>query len=148
LWKVTKSLKRITQPSTPIRTPLGIWASSNIHKAHAFARHLAEVFQPHPVGNPQEEEAIIQFLETPYQLEQPVPPIRRTEVHTTINSLHLHKSPGYDLITGRILHELPTVAIKFLTQLFNAALTLGHFPSQWKVAQIILLLKPGKPPMK
>jgi hypothetical protein len=26
------------------------------------------------------------------------------------------------------------------------ALTLGYFPAQWKVAQIILLLKPGKPP--
>jgi hypothetical protein len=30
--------------------------------------------------------------------------------------------------------------------MFNAALTLGHFPSQWKVAQIIFLLKPRNPP--
>jgi hypothetical protein len=36
--------------------------------------------------------------------------------------------------------------MKYLTQLFNAVLLLNYFPSQWKVAQIILILKPGKPP--
>ena len=54
-----------------------------------------------------------------------------------------NKSPGYDLITR--LNELPYVAIKFITQLMNAILRLGHFPDQWKVAQIILIPKPGKP---
>jgi hypothetical protein len=28
----------------------------------------------------------------------------------------------------------------------NAVLLKGYFPAQWKVAQIILILKPGKPP--
>jgi hypothetical protein len=36
--------------------------------------------------------------------------------------------------------------LKFITQLFNASLILGYFPDQWKVAQIILILKPDKPP--
>jgi hypothetical protein len=147
LWKATKTLKHITQPSPPIRTHLGTWASSNIHKAHAFAHHLAEVFQPHPSENlPEEEEAITPFLETPYQLEPPIPSISRTEVHAISSNLHPKKSSGYDLLTGRILQALPSIAIQFLTQLFSAALLLGYFPAQWKVAQIILLLKPGKPP--
>jgi hypothetical protein len=94
---------------------------------------------------PEEEEPITHFLETPYQQETPIPRIRRTEVHAIISSLHPKKSSGYDLITGRILQALPPVAIQFLIQLFNAALILGYFPAQWKVAQIILLLKPGKP---
>jgi hypothetical protein len=114
-----------------------------------FRSSLSKVFQPHPSENlpeEEEEEAITHFLETPYQLEPPIPHIRRTEVHTTISSLHPQKSSGYDLITGRILQALPPIAIKFLTQLFNAALILGYFSAQWKVAQIILLLKPGKPP--
>jgi hypothetical protein len=85
LWKATKTLKRITQPSPPIRMPLGTWASSNIDKAHAFAHHLAEAFQPHTSENlPQEEDAITHFLETPYELEPPIPRIRRTEVHAII----------------------------------------------------------------
>jgi hypothetical protein len=55
-------------------------------------------------------------------------------------------SPGYDLITGKILQELPLVGIKYITQFLNASLLLGFFPNQWKVAQIILLLNHGKPP--
>jgi hypothetical protein len=41
---------------------------------------------------------------------------------------------------------LPIIGIKYLTQLFNAVLLKGCFPVQWKVAQIILILKPGRPP--
>jgi hypothetical protein len=49
-------------------------------------------------------------------------------------------------ITGKVLKELPIIGIKYLTQLFNAVLLKGYFPAQWKAAQIILILKPGKPP--
>jgi hypothetical protein len=41
---------------------------------------------------------------------------------------------------------LPTIGIRYLTQVFNAVLLKGYLPAQWKVAQIILILKPGKPP--
>jgi hypothetical protein len=62
LWKATKNLKRITQPSPPLRTPIGTRASSNIDKAHAFAKHLANVFQPHPSANhPEEDETLGNF---------------------------------------------------------------------------------------
>jgi hypothetical protein len=40
---------------------------------------------------------------------------------------------------------LPSIGIKYLTQLFNAVLLKGYFPAQWKLARIILILKPGKP---
>jgi hypothetical protein len=38
------------------------------------------------------------------------------------------------------------IGIKYLIQLFSAVLLIGNFPAQWKVAQIILILKPAKPP--
>jgi hypothetical protein len=45
---------------------------SNVKKAHAVAKHVADVFQPHLSENePEEEEAHIQLLEAPYQLEPP-----------------------------------------------------------------------------
>jgi hypothetical protein len=69
-----------------------------------------------------------------------------TEVQENINSLNPKISPGYDLITSKILKELPTVGIQYPTQLFNAVLLKGYFPAQWKVAQIFLIPKPGKPP--
>jgi hypothetical protein len=87
----------------------------------------------------------MQLLETPSQLEPPVPRFRCPDIQTIINSLHPKKSSGYDLITVLILKPLPPIGIKYLTQLFNSALFLGYFPDQWKVAQIILLLKLSKP---
>jgi hypothetical protein len=76
-------------------------------------------------------------LETAYQLGPPI---------NSLNSLNPKKSSGYDLITGKILKELPTIRIKYLIQLFNAVLLEGYFEAQLKVAQIILILKLGKPP--
>jgi hypothetical protein len=49
-------------------------------------------------------------------------------------------------MTGKTLKELPTLCIQYLTQLLNAILLRGYFSTQWKVAQIILIPKPGKPP--
>jgi hypothetical protein len=61
------------------------------------------------------------------------------------STISIKNSP--DLITGKILKELPTLGIKYLTHLFNAVLLLNYFPFQWNVAHIILILKPGKPSM-
>jgi len=55
------------------------------------------------------------------------------------------KSPGHDLITGRISKELPDIGIRAITQIFNSVLRTGYFPGQWKVSQIITILMPGKP---
>jgi hypothetical protein len=41
---------------------------------------------------------------------------------------------------------LPVIGIKYLTHLFTAVLIKGYFLTQWKVTQIILILKTGKPP--
>jgi hypothetical protein len=72
--------------------------------------------------------------------KKPINRLKIAEIQEVINSLNPKKSPGYDLITGKILKELPIIGIQYLTQVY--------FPAQWKVAQIILILKPGKPPNK
>jgi hypothetical protein len=63
-----------------------------------------------------------------------------------INNLKHKSSSGYDLIKGKILQDLPPADIKYLTQVFNAAILTGYFLAQWKVAKIILHLKLGKTP--
>jgi hypothetical protein len=83
----------------------------------------------------------MQLLETLYQLEPPINRLNRAAVQEVINSLNPKKSPVYDLITGNILKKLPIIGIKYLTQLLNAVLLKGHFPTQ-----ILLILKPGIPP--
>jgi hypothetical protein len=148
LWKATKKIKQVKKAPSPLRTLQGTWARSNVNKAHAFTEHLAEVFQPHPSKTePQKEEALIQFLEAPYQVKPPINRLKRAEVRE-VSSLNPKKSSGYDLITGKIFKILPNVGVKYLTQLFSAVLLKGYFLAQWKVAQIILILKPRKPPNK
>lgn len=44
---------------------------------------------------------------------------------------------SYDLITGKILKELPENGIIFLIQIYNAILRINFIPPQWKVAEII-----------
>jgi hypothetical protein len=77
-----------------------------------------------------EEEALVQLLETPYQLEPPINRLKRTEVQEVINRLNPKKSSGYDLITGKILKELPIIGIKYRTQFFNSVVLKGYFPAQ------------------
>ena len=67
------------------------------------------------------------------------------EVETVIKKeINPKKAPGFDLITGKILEELPEKCIQKLTHIFNAVLRVEYYPLQWKISQIIMLPKPGK----
>lgn len=62
------------------------------------------------------------------------------------DSISAKKSPGFDLITGNILKELPRKALVKISNLMNASLRLKYVPQLWKVAEVIMVPKPGKPP--
>jgi hypothetical protein len=88
LWKATKKIKQVKKPSPLLRTSQGILERSSVEEGHAFTKHLAKVFQPHPSENkPEEAEVLIQLLETPYQLDPPINRLKRTAVKEVINSL-------------------------------------------------------------
>lgn len=147
LWKATRKLKRPVSISPPIRKTDGTWARTDLEKANTFSEHLLNVFKPHPYeGSPDHAEEITEFLDSPITAE--VPPVRftKSEVSKLIKKSNTKKSPGYDLITNRILQELPESGIIYLTSLFNAMTKHQFIPLEWKVAKIIMLLKPNKPP--
>lgn len=80
-------------------------------------------------------------------MEKPIKYISPGEINYTLHKeLNPRKAPGYDLITGFLLRKLPKKGVVFITRLFNAVLQASYMPSQWKVAQIIMLPKPSKPP--
>lgn len=145
LWKATKYLKRPQMLLPPIMKQDGTWAKSAKEKAETFASHYEEVFKPHAIDSDLERD-IYEFLDSPNQLEMPIKSFTPSEVNNVIlKDLNPKKAPGYDLITGRVLKELPRKGIVFLTIIFNAVLRLQYFPLQWKVSQIVVILKPGKP---
>lgn len=140
LWRAAKSLNRPKNHDPPIRKNDGNWARRDEEKAEIFADHLASTFQPHePTGM----EEIPQITNRDDRIIKPITPAET--VNYINNNLSTKKAPGYDLITAQILKELPRKGIVKLTHLFNAAIRLRYVPMQWKIAEVKMIPKPGKP---
>lgn len=145
LWKAVKKLKRPILSQPPIRKKDGTWAKSDNERAKTFAEHLCDVFVPNSFqGNPGKMDEVLDLLYQPHQLDLPVKRFTKQEVTSAIGKMKLRKAPGYDLITAKIMREFPDEGITYLTQLYNAIMSRGFVPYQWKVAQVIMVLKPGK----
>ena len=140
LWKATKKLKSTVTHRAPIRKSDSSWAKSNIEKAEAFAEHLAGVFQPNSEPSDIDVDNITNVF------ENSIPLVRRKELRKEIQDLKLKKSPGFDLITSQVLKNLPRKAVEYLKLLMNTSIKLRYIPSIWKVSEIIMIPKPGKPP--
>ena len=67
------------------------------------------------------------------------------EVQEAIRGLKVSKAPGPNGFPKRALKYLPQRAVSILVHIFNAILT-HHFPTVWKHARLISVLKPGKDP--
>jgi hypothetical protein len=146
LWRITKHLKQPKQHIPPVLRLDGTWAKSDFEKSEAFAEYFAGVFQPNSPNIDANDLEILEYLDTPNQLELPIKPFMPAEVRDIINNnLNAKKSPGYDLITGKILKELPLKGLLLLTAIFNAVLRIDHFPVAWKKALVVVVPKPGKP---
>ena len=74
----------------------------------------------------------------------PVKKFKLPELRSAIKQLRSHQAPGHGLITGRILNELPDKGIRAAIQILNSVLRTGYYPGQWKVFQIIAILKPAE----
>jgi hypothetical protein len=124
----------------PISTPDRTWAKDNQQKAEAFRNYLEETFQP---SENQDEPQLLEQVGEEMDIAFVTPKEVAEEIKTNINP---KKAPGYDLITGEILKDLPKKVIMKLTHLINAAFCLKHVPDAWKMAKVIMIPKQGKPP--
>ncbi|XP_055615174.1 RNA-directed DNA polymerase from mobile element jockey isoform X1 [Toxorhynchites rutilus septentrionalis] len=123
--------------------PSGNWARNDDEKAATFANHLQKVFTPNQYGPNQET------LEFSGAINQNKMKIKHRLVRHVINNhINVKKSPGIDHINGYLIKELPNLAIKHLTRIFNAMTHKGYFPQAWKISTIIMIPKPGKDAQK
>jgi hypothetical protein len=105
IWKPIKN-KRKHKTSPPIRkysTLPGPWAKRDKGKAEQFAECLSEVLSPH--NNDQDQE-VEQDLATPIQSQERLKALTSKEIKDEVKMLK-KKAPGLDLITARMLKELP-----------------------------------------
>ncbi|KZC13896.1 RNA-directed DNA polymerase from mobile element jockey [Dufourea novaeangliae] len=122
----------------------GSWARSAQEKANTFAEHLYTVFQPHNIEGQDLHTEIHDFEEPLIQEGNEICRTTANGVKRIIANTQNRKSPGHDLINGKIIKELPLKAIRFLTVLYNGVFRLSYVPNQWKEARIIMIQKPGK----
>lgn len=140
LWKATKTIKKPITQIPPIKTEDGRWARDNKDKAKVFANHLEKSFTNEDfIGNENSSNM--------FYLSENIKPVTPKEVaHEIKANIIAKKAPGFALITGEILKHLPRKGIVKLTNLINASFRLKYVPSVWKVAKVIMITKPGKPP--
>ncbi|GFS49257.1 probable RNA-directed DNA polymerase from transposon X-element [Trichonephila clavipes] len=146
LWRRTSFLKKPFHHIPPLKGALGSIAVSPIEKAEVIADSLKKQFEPNiDVENPRFSAHIQRkvqiFLDSTIcmDLEKTSP----SEIQGFIKNLKPNKSPGIDLITNRILKNLPTKFIIFIALLFNMLLENCYFPKSWRMAVVIPILKPN-----
>ncbi|KAI5729681.1 hypothetical protein M8J76_005309 [Diaphorina citri] len=123
LWTATKGLKRPVKHVPALKKAPGEYARSSEEKANMFGDHLSSVFQPFPPdanADMDKQSEIEQFLDTPCQMSMPIKPISPADIKFALKNIKKNKAPGYDLITGKILQELPERGILLMTHIFNA----------------------------
>uniref|UniRef100_A0A224X7Z3 Putative reverse transcriptase n=1 Tax=Panstrongylus lignarius TaxID=156445 RepID=A0A224X7Z3_9HEMI len=146
LWTATRRILKFQHTSSPLRSIDDTWAKSAQEKAELFATHLSSVFIPHlDIQDLQHTTEVNAELDAPLPLSLPPKAFTPTQVKQTINNLPKKKSPGYDLITAQVLHQLPKKAIVFLTTIYNSILRTTYYPILWKFSNIKMIPKPGKP---
>jgi len=123
IWKPIKyRIKPKTSPTIRIySTPLG--PKSDKEKAGLLAEHLSEVFSPNDNDQNQEVE---QDLTTPIQSQERIKAFTLKEIKDEIKMLNQKKAPSPDIITARILKELPKEGLVNLMYVLNAILRLEY----------------------
>ena len=88
-------------------------------------------------------------VEYEYELDEPIyteddAEFTLEEIKQTTDSFSQKKAPGLDGITGGIYKTVLLIFPRILTTMYNQCLKLGQFPKRWKMAKVILILKPNK----
>ena len=143
---ITKRLMRVPTSSPPGH-PAGI-ALLYSEKPEALTDNLEAQFQP--VTGPSVP-AVIEMvdvtLRTYFLTPASEPKLTIPEkVREAIRGLKASKAPCPNGIPSRVLKHLQQRAISLLVQIFNAILLTQQFPTAWKHARVISILKPGKDP--
>ena len=61
--------------------------------------------------------------------------------------MNTRKSCDRELIPPRLLKESASVILEPLAKLLNCSISLGHYPSRWKMGQVIPLFKQDDEPL-
>ncbi len=139
LWRATKRLGRQPTTNPPLKNDKGDWVRDDMTKCRMFAEYLESQFKPNDIVSDLDPAMI------PSGGLGKILPTSPMEVAGELDKLNAKKSPGPDRIGAHILKNLSKRGIVFLTKLINTSFRLKYVPKEWKLANVIMLPKPGKP---
>ena len=150
LWQLVKTLN---EDATSTRGTTVIEEDGSLHTGRRAANHLAETFRDDSTTKvpPQRREEVAQQLLSHYRQQTTAPQSMTSEftlaeLEDAIKRLRNKKAPGKDGVTNEMIKHLGKTAKKKLLELFNQSWKTGIFPTAWKEATIIPVLKKGKNP--
>lgn len=139
LWKTTNALtKKRQKRQFPPVTYRDKTACTDEDKAQLFADMLEKQFAPGPdLGTDLDH-----FLTN----NNDDPKLTTTdEIQQIARALPNRKAPGQDKITNEAIKNLPTHTYERLADITNAIIKNRHFPTLWKTAKTVMILKQNKP---
>jgi hypothetical protein len=126
LWKATRELKRPPNPISPLRTAGDELAKRDVQKTVVFVDHFESVFCPYPPVIPENDnQQILRTLTAPGLHKTAVKPFTIAQVQKAILNPRATKFAGYDLINGKVLHEISAVAVRAITYLCKSSCERG-----------------------
>lgn len=147
-WKLSRSLRGKRKNQIPHLEVGNDKLISDAEKAES----LADIFsQSHylTINNNHPSEAKINDRINKLNLEPPninnAEFITESELTSILLQLNSSKSPGFDDVPNILLKNLPEKGIQILVSIFNSCIRLNYFPSIFKKAKVVAVLKPNKP---
>ncbi|GJQ80516.1 hypothetical protein Trydic_g12407 [Trypoxylus dichotomus] len=146
-WRAAKIMKKRSAPMPPIHGTRGI-ALTTEDKAEAFAEALERQCSPNyenaDVDHIGRVHHRIRTIFAEEEDEEPLPPASPEEILAIIKALRPNKAPGAEGITNTALKNAPKKFVMHMTNICNAMLRLRHFPTTWKLADVVMIPKPGQ----
>ena len=135
-WSFVKSLKQDAFVITTLREN-GILKTDTLDKANICNKQLESAFT-------RESDS-----EIPGKGASPFTPMGEITVDPKgvlklLNSLYLHKAPGLDGLSARVLKECSPEIAPILTLIYNESLAQGTVPDVWRQANVAPVFKKGE----
>lgn len=142
IWQFVRKLKGKKAAIGPFTTSQG-FEHCPLKKANLLADNYEKQFI-NQNQSPFEQEIIDELQNENSRSPQISISIKPKHVIKAIKRVKLNKAPGYDGILPVFVKSLPGKVYVLLARIYQSIFDLEYFPSIWKNAEIVPVLKPGK----
>lgn len=147
-WKLAKILKSKPQQMPALKVDDTLLITPE-EKSNAIAQHFVASHKLGSAMTSPMEPAVQETIATLNNTRCYVPNEKKItvdEISAALKNSKNMKAPGFDSIFNILLKHLSSRTLTHLANILNKCMDLQYFPSTWKCAKVVPILKPGKDP--